>query len=116
MRPVVGSAAEASGGDVGARGGTSGGVVLGGTAKTGVKVSSAAKWRAAEVAITGTDESMNTDDETPGQVQKSSILIGGPCTQKSRNPVEVRGNPPKTELSGWGTSPRSQCWGPMWKG
>ena len=43
MRPVGGSAAEASDGGVGARGGKSGGVAPDGTAKTGVKAASAAR-------------------------------------------------------------------------
>ena len=42
MRPVVGSATEASDGGVGARGGKSDGVVPEGTAKTGGNVVSAA--------------------------------------------------------------------------
>ena len=42
MRPVGGSATEASDGGVGALGGVSGGVAPGGTAKTGVRVASAA--------------------------------------------------------------------------
>ena len=47
IRPVGGSATEASGGGVGARGGKSDGVASKGTAKTGVKVASAASPNAA---------------------------------------------------------------------
>ena len=48
MRPVGGSATEAPDGGVGARGGNSGGVAPAGTAKTGVKVASAAGQNGAE--------------------------------------------------------------------
>ena len=33
----------------------------------------------------------------------SSILIRGPCTQKSRKSEEAKGSPPETALSGRGT-------------
>ena len=41
----------------------------------------------------------------PAGAEKSSILIRGPCVRKSGNSDEAKGNPPKTALSGWGTSP-----------
>ena len=61
------------------------------------------KWRAAEAFITNTNESRNTDDESPRGSR--SILIRGPCVCTPRTSVEVKGSPPKTALSGWGTSP-----------
>ena len=41
----------------------------------------------------------------PEGAERSSILIRGLCVRKSRKPKEAKGSPPKTALSGWGTSP-----------
>ena len=41
----------------------------------------------------------------PEGAERSSILIRGPCVQKSRKFEEAKASPPKTALSGWGTSP-----------
>ena len=41
----------------------------------------------------------------PEGAESSSILTRGPCVRKSRKSEEAKGSPPKTALSGWGTSP-----------
>ena len=108
MRPVGGSATEASDGGVGARGVKSGGVAQKGTAKNGVRVASAAgqngaRTRRSSPAPTKAETPLPTD--LPVGAERSSILIRVPCAQKSRKSVELRGSPPKTSLSGGGTSP-----------
>ena len=72
MRPVGGSATEASDGGVGARGGKSGGVAPEGTTETRKEsgVGGRPKWCVAEAVITGTAESRNTGDESPGGNRK----------------------------------------------
>ena len=40
----------------------------------------------------------------PKGAVRSSVLIRGPCARKSRKSEEVKGSPPKTTLSVWGTS------------
>ena len=41
----------------------------------------------------------------PEGVERSSILMHGPCVRKSRESAEVKGSPPKAVLSVRGTSP-----------
>ena len=61
------------------------------------------KWCAFEAVITGTDESRNMGDESLDS--KVVNLHRGTWARKSRTSVEVKTNPPKMAVSGWGTSP-----------
>ena len=72
MRPVGGSATEASDSGVGARGGDSGGVTPEGTARTGVKVASAAGHNGVRSRRSSPvpTKSRNTGDECPGGSRK----------------------------------------------
>ena len=107
MRPVGSSATDAPDGGAGARGDKSGEVAPEGTAKTGSKLASAAGQtgvrprRSSPVPTKAEIRAKNL----PVGAERSSILIRGPCARKSRTPVKVRGSPPKTAPSGWGTSP-----------
>ena len=107
MQPVGGSTTETSDGGVRARGGNFGGVAPKGTPNIGVKVT----WAAGQDGARPRRSSpVPTKEETrptnlPVGAERSSILIRGPCAPKSRKSVEVRGSPPKTVLSGWGTNP-----------
>ena len=78
-----------------------------GTAKTEAKAVSVAgeksprPGRQSPVVMAAVTRAMNL----PEGAEKSSILIRGPCVRKSQKSEEVKVNPPKIALSGWGTNP-----------
>ena len=78
-----------------------------GTAKTEAKASSAAskaRPRPGQRSTVATEPETRATKLSEG-AERSSMLIRGPCMQKSQKSAEVKGSPPKTALSVWSTSP-----------
>ena len=83
-----------------------------GTAKTEAKAASAAGEFILRPGRLSTEAETRTTN-LPEGVERSSILIRGPCVRKSQSSAEGKGSPPKVALSVRGTSPPKAAL-PVW--